>query len=145
MKRRFSPIKLICTVAGAVALLAAAPFAGAARPNATMDRDTVHATSVGSGDTTIATALWAQNVVIEREPKITIIRPEPEVRVRIESPGHYEDRKILVKPGHFEEYQVWIPERFDPELNATFHGHYETRQRWIPDAYEYRKVWVPAR
>jgi hypothetical protein len=132
-------------VAGVGALFAVAPFAAATPLNPSMDRNVgydVDAESAGVAENTVQ---LAQRIVIEREPEIRFIRPEREIRVRIEEPGHYEDQKLLVKPGHFEEYQVWVPERYDPDLNATFHGHYETRQRWVPDVYEYRKVWVPAR
>ncbi len=145
MKSRFSPIGLFCTAAGIGALFVAAPFAVAATPNPSMDRisgQDAQADVVGTANDAV---VLAKDIVIEREPEIRIIRPEPELRVRIERPGHYEDHQLLVRPGHFEEYKVWIPERYDPDLDATFHGHYETRQRWVPDEYEHHKVWVPER
>jgi len=136
----FSPTKLVCTVVGACALLAAAPLADAARSN-TMTEYSVHTDDANASK---ATVLLAEDIIIEREPEIRIIQPEPELRVRIETPGYYEEQRVLVKPGHFEEYKVWVPERYDPELDATFHGHYKTQKRWVPSVYETRKVWVPS-
>lgn len=142
MKSGFSPTKLVCTVVGACALLAAAPFADAARSNS-MTELSVYTDANANKDR----VLLAEDIIIEREPKIRIIQPEPEpeLRVRIETPGYYEEQRVLVTPGHFEEYKVWVPERYDPKLNATFHGHFETQKRWVPSVYETRRVWVPGR
>ncbi|NUM56357.1 MAG: hypothetical protein HUU46_22190 [Candidatus Hydrogenedentes bacterium] len=93
---------------------------------------------------TVQMARADAEVIIKREPEVRIIERAPRIQLRVEVPGHYEYQKVMVRDGYYKDIRVWVSERFDPELNATFHGHYETRQHWVPPEYEYRKVWVPA-
>jgi hypothetical protein len=131
MKMRFSPAGLFCTALGVGGLLATSALADVSRPTQ-----------------------LAQNIVIERgptatvrivQPEVRIVQPEPQTKVYVSVPGHYEMQKFLVKEGYYKDYRVWVSTRFDPELNSTIYGHYETRRDWVPAKYEYREVWVPAR
>jgi len=57
--------------------------------------------------------------------------------------GHYETHEVVVQPGRYEQYQVWIPERYDPNTGRKLGGgHHETRTRWVPEVIERRQVYV---
>jgi hypothetical protein len=71
-----------------------------------------------------------------------IYAPGPRV---VQTPGHYETRRVLVREGYWESERVWVPERQDPVTGSIVEGHYELHRRWVPEVYEETQVWVPHR
>ncbi|MCC6143095.1 MAG: hypothetical protein IT368_04730 [Candidatus Hydrogenedentes bacterium] len=57
--------------------------------------------------------------------------------------GRYEVQRVVIKEGYWYEYQVEVPDQYDPNSGQKILRHYETRQKWVPPVYEERQVWVP--
>lgn len=57
-------------------------------------------------------------------------------------PGQWVREKVVVAPAHYEQYEVWIPEVYDPRTGCRSGGYYETRTRLVPEVCEYRDVYM---
>lgn len=66
-------------------------------------------------------------------------------RYRRRGRGHYEHRRMILRPGHYETYRIWVPREYDRGWRVRVRGHFELRQRWVPDVFGDKEIWIEER